>query len=75
MNTAAWVGAIADIFSLYNILVLIGGVLLGIFIGAMPGMSSVMGLSIMLPFTFKLRGIASIIMLLGIFSGMVIRWL
>lgn len=69
MNTAAWVGAIADIFSLYNILVLIGGVLLGIFIGAMPGMSSVMGLSIMLPFTFKLRGIASIIMLLGIFSG------
>ena len=67
MNTAAWAGAIADIFSLYNILVLIGGVLLGIFIGAMPGMSSVMGLSIMLPFTFKLRGIASIIMLLGIF--------
>ena len=58
-----------EIFTVYNILVLTGGVLLGIFIGAMPGMSSVMGLSILLPFTFKLKGISSIMMLLGIFSG------
>ena len=69
MNTAAFVTALGDIFSLYDMLVLIGGELLGIFIGAMPGMSSVMGVSIMLPFTFKLHGISSVIMLLGIFSG------
>ena len=35
----------------------------------MPGMSSPMGLSIMLPFTFQLHGYAGIMMLLGIFCG------
>jgi len=69
MNAAALATAAGQIFTVYNILVLVGGVLLGIFIGAMPGMSSVMGLSIMLPFTFQLHGISSIMMLLGIFSG------
>ena len=66
---AALSTSLHEIFTVYNILVLTGGVLLGIFIGAMPGMSSVMGLSILLPFTFKLKGISSIMMLLGIFSG------
>jgi len=69
MNSQAFLTSIGQIFTAYNMLVLVGGVLLGIFIGAMPGMSSVMGLSIMLPFTFQLEGIASILMLLGIFSG------
>ena len=50
-------------------LVILGGTILGIFIGAMPGMSSPMGLSIMLPFTFQLHGYAGIMMLLGIFCG------
>lgn len=69
MNAAALMSAFASVFTVYNILVVTGGTLLGIFIGAMPGMSSVMGLSIMLPFTFQLDGYASIMMLLGIFCG------
>ncbi|MBQ2062880.1 MAG: tripartite tricarboxylate transporter permease [Oscillospiraceae bacterium] len=69
MNTAALASAFAAIFTPYNIIVMVVGVILGIFVGAMPGMSSVMGLSIMLPFTFKLNGYGSIIMLLGVFCG------
>ncbi|MGE4485115.1 MAG: tripartite tricarboxylate transporter permease [Oscillospiraceae bacterium] len=69
MDISALSVALTQIFEPYNIIVLVSGVLLGIFIGAMPGLSSVMGLSIMLPFTFQLEGISSILMLLGIFSG------
>ena len=69
MNVEAVSLAFAAVFTPYNMLVVAGGTILGIFIGAMPGMSSVMGLSIMLPFTFQLDGYASIMMLLGIFCG------
>ena len=69
MNSAALGMAFSAVFSLSNMLIIAGGTLLGIFIGAMPGMSSVMGLSIMLPFTFQLHGYGGIMMLLGIFCG------
>ncbi len=69
MNVDALMMALTAVFTPYNVLVICGGTVLGIFIGAMPGMSSVMGLSIMLPFTFQLKGYASIMMLLGIFCG------
>ncbi len=69
MNVDALMMAFSAVFTPYNVLVICGGTILGIFIGAMPGMSSVMGLSIMLPFTFQLKGYASIMMLLGIFCG------
>lgn len=69
MNVDALIMALSAVFTPYNVLVICGGTILGIFIGAMPGMSSVMGLSIMLPFTFQLKGYASIMMLLGIFCG------
>ena len=55
MNVEAVSMAFAAVFTPYNMLVVCGGTILGIFIGAMPGMSSVMGLSIMLPFTFQLH--------------------
>jgi putative tricarboxylic transport membrane protein len=69
MNIDALMTALSAVFTPYNVLVICGGTILGIFVGAMPGMSSVMGLSIMLPFTFQLKGYASIMMLLGIFCG------
>ena len=69
MDTSALAFAFSAVFTPLNMLVILGGTILGIFIGAMPGMSSPMGLSIMLPFTFQLHGYAGIMMLLGIFCG------
>ncbi len=69
MNIEAIGFAFSAVFSLSNMLIMAGGTLLGIFIGAMPGMSSVMGLSIMLPFTFQFHGYGGIMMLLGVFCG------
>lgn len=46
-----------------------GGVLCGIFVGVMPGLSSVMGMSIMLPVALSLKGNLGVLMMLGIFCG------
>lgn len=41
----------------------------GTLVGAMPGLSSIMGLSIVLPFTFSAPGVSGFFMLLGVFCG------
>lgn len=41
----------------------------GILVGVMPGLSSIMGLSIMLPFALRVGGVGSILMMLGIYCG------
>ena len=49
-------GLLADgftiVFQLQNLLLIIGGCALGLFIGAMPGLGSVNGVAILLPLTF-----------------------
>lgn len=45
------------------------GTFTGIFVGAMPGLSSIMGLSLMLPLTLRFDGSTGILMLLGVFCG------
>ena len=52
-----------------NIFALSLGTLVGILAGAMPGLSSIMALSIMTPFTFVFPGNTGILMLLGVFCG------
>ena len=52
-----------------GLLSIFGGAACGIFVGIMPGLSSVMGLSIMLPLTLSLKGGNGILMMLGIFCG------
>lgn len=53
----------------FNIAMIFVGTLIGILVGAMPGLSSIMGLSIMMPLTLSLQGSAGILMLLGVFCG------
>ncbi len=62
---------LSDLFTFHNILLTFGGAFFGILVGAMPGLSSVMGLSIMLPFAIRVGGVGSILMLLGIYCGAV----
>lgn len=53
----------------FSLIALAFGVLIGVFIGAIPGMSTVMAISIVLPFTFTLEPIAGILLLLGVYKG------
>jgi len=55
--------------SLPNVSVAIFGAFLGIFIGAMPGIGAVTGVSLLLPLTFKMNPTTAIIMLAAIYYG------
>jgi putative tricarboxylic transport membrane protein len=45
------------------------GILLGVLIGAMPGLSATVGIAIFLPFTFTLDPLPGLVLLLGIYNG------
>ncbi len=56
-------------FSLENILVIGIGVLIGTIIGAIPGMTTPMGVALALPFTFSMPPVTGILLLLGVYKG------
>ena len=45
------------------------GVLLGVAIGAIPGLSATVGMALFLPFTFSLDPLTGLVLLLGIYNG------
>lgn len=61
--------AMAMLCTIENIFLLLAGTAVGIFIGAMPGLSVNMGLALLFPVTFSVGGIGGIVMLLGIYCG------
>ena len=52
-----------------NILMTAGGGILGILVGAMPGIGSLLGCALLLPLTFKMDPTSAIIMLAAIYYG------
>ncbi len=57
------------IASVENILALFGGTIGGVIIGALPGLTGVMAVTLALPFTFYMTPITSLMLLLGIYKG------
>lgn len=57
------------LFEPLSLLALISGVFLGIVIGAIPGLSTVMAVAVALPFTFTLPAVPAIMLLLGVYKG------
>ncbi len=47
---------------------LVLGVLLGIWLGAVPGLGGILGLVILLPFTFGMEPVSAIALLLGMYA-------
>ncbi len=61
----------SNVFSVETFLILIAGVLGGIIIGALPGLTSTMGVALLLPITYGMEATVGIVMLLGIYCGSV----
>lgn len=59
----------ASLFTLETMLCIILGVVGGMFIGALPGLSATMGIALMLPFTYGLSPISAIAMLMTIYTS------
>ncbi|RGZ01204.1 tripartite tricarboxylate transporter permease [Clostridium sp. AM58-1XD] len=68
MNAAVIEGA-AMVFSIKTLLIMCGGVFLGVTFGAIPGLTSSIGIAIMLPITFYLDPIPALSLLCAIYVG------
>lgn len=64
-----FLAAIPAVFDLQVLLYTLIGIVLGMFIGAMPGLSATMGVAILLPLTFWVDPKAGLGMLLGIYNS------
>lgn len=53
------------------LLLIVAGVLIGIVVGALPGISATVGVAILLPFTFVMEPLQGMMLLLGIYGGAV----
>jgi len=53
----------------YNLIFIFLGVTTGIIIGALPGLTAVMGVSLLLPFTFGIDALKALLMLAGVYIG------
>ncbi|MGD1822679.1 MAG: tripartite tricarboxylate transporter permease [Pleomorphochaeta sp.] len=61
--------ALSQIVLIENLVLMILGVMIGLFIGAMPGLTVTLGLSLVLPFTFGLSPINGILLLTGVYCA------
>src|SRR5438093_2353294 len=72
--SAAWLQAFAMVFDPYNIVVMLGASLFGLFVGAVPGLTATMATALLVPVTFfmpPVPAIASIVTAtaMAIFAG------
>lgn len=65
-NLAAGLALVANWESFFA---LAGGLCIGVFAGAIPGLSATMAVALTLPFTFSLSPITGILLLLGVYKG------
>ena len=61
--------ALPNVFALANFAAVIIGVLAGIVVGAMPGLSATMAISVLVPFTFGLEPLVALGLMAGIYNG------
>lgn len=60
--------AVQDL-SWLTLLMVFCGTLFGVVLGALPGLGSIVGISVVLPFTFSLDSASAIALLLGVYAG------
>lgn len=69
VDLATMLAGFSDAFSLYNLLFVLFGVVLGQFVGAVPGIGPIMAMAIAIPFTFGLDPLPAIAFLVGVNKG------
>lgn len=61
--------SLATLCSPMNLFVLFAGMVVGITIGAMPGLTATMGVALALPLTFAMEPVTSLVLLIAIYCG------
>ena len=60
---------LTNVFQPFNLLMVCLGTIMGIFVGAMPGLSATMAIALLLPLTFSLDAAAGLSMLAALYMG------
>lgn len=63
------VQGLGQVLSPMNLLLITGGVFLGIVVGAIPGLTATLAISLLVPFTFSMEPIPALVLLLAIYCG------
>ena len=61
--------ALPGVFAWQNVLAMMIGVVSGIVIGAMPGLSATMGIALLIPLTFGMEPLVALALMAGIYNG------
>lgn len=64
-----WMSAIQNVVNPMTLLCIWGGVLLGVILGAVPGLNSTMGTALLIPFTFAMSPINGLALLTSVYCG------
>ena len=62
-------GGFGTALALTSLVAIVGGIVLGIFVGAMPGLSPSMGVALLVPFTYGMSPVLALILLVAIYIG------
>ena len=63
-----WIDALYTFFQPVNLLAMVGGSLIGIVSGILPGIGATVMMSLLIPFTFNMPALAGLILLLSVWS-------
>jgi putative tricarboxylic transport membrane protein len=66
---AHMLAALSEVMQVQNIFATFVGVVYGLFIGAMPGLTISLGMVLLLPLTFKISAVTSVCLLLGLYAA------
>ncbi|MDH4574389.1 tripartite tricarboxylate transporter permease [Salinicola acroporae] len=69
MDSSLVMIGLTNVISVNNIACILGGTLLGLFVGAMPGLSATMALALLLPLTFSFDPATGLSMLASLYVG------
>lgn len=64
-----YTNALAHVLSFGPLVAMIGATLLGVFIGALPGLNPVMAIALLLPLTYSMDPLVALAMVAGIYNG------
>lgn len=61
--------ALSSVLTFWPLIAMIGSTLLGVFIGALPGLNPVMAIALLLPLTYSMDPLVALAMVAGIYNG------
>lgn len=64
-----WLVAFGNVFSPMAMLLVFGGVMMGVMLGAIPGLNSTMGTALLIPFTYAMDATSGLILLSAVYCG------